>query len=96
MLVFVGPRIEDHPGTRTETFDFRDIVHAKSAPFVKAAGMGKDVPTARLINVQFDPLTANGTLCPKGVKSPPAQNLYQFHKPYRQVSHVWRLTYLVH
>jgi hypothetical protein len=33
-LTLVRPRIKNHPGTRSKTFDFRDIVHTQSTAFV--------------------------------------------------------------
>jgi len=47
---------------------------------------------AGFIDVEFDSLTANGTLGMKGVKSLPPHQFYEFHKPYRQVSHAQRPT----
>jgi hypothetical protein len=81
--MFVGARIENHPRARAETFDLRDIVHAKATAFIESAGMCKDVPAARSVDVELDPLTANGTLRANGMRSPPPQQLDEFHKPYR-------------
>ena len=81
--MFVGVRIENHPRARAETFDLRDVVHAKSTAFIESAGMGKDVPAARSVGVELDPLTANGALRANRMRPPPPQHLDEFHKPYR-------------
>jgi len=83
VLMFIGPRIEDHAGTRTETFDFGDIVHAKSTALVKSPRVRKHMAPPGSVDVEFDPLTAKRTLGVKGVRSPPTQQLNEFHKPYR-------------
>jgi hypothetical protein len=82
-LMFVGVRIENHPRVRAETFDLRDVVHAKSTAFIEPAGVGKDVPAAGFVDMELDPLLANGTLRANGMRSPPPQHLDEFHKPYR-------------
>jgi antitoxin MazE len=60
---------------------------------VETAGVRKHMSAAGFIDVKLDSLTANGKLGVKGVKSPPPHQFYEFHEPYRQVSHVHRLTY---
>ena len=70
-MTLVRPRIKNHPGIRSKTFDFRDIVHTQSTAFVQAAGVCKHVPAACSIDVELDPLTTHRTLGVKGVRSPP-------------------------
>jgi hypothetical protein len=86
-LLLVWARIENHPGIRAETFNCGHIVHAKAASLVQSPGMGKQVPTARPVDMKFDTLAANRTLCTKGVNSASADELYKFEEPNRYVSH---------
>jgi len=50
--------------------------------------MGEDVAAAGFIDVEADHLLADRTLGGDRVKPPPAQQLYEFHNPYRDVPHV--------
>ena len=90
--MFVWAWIKDHQGTRTDAFDLGDVMNAKVTPFVQSARVRKYVAASGPIDVQLDALTANRALGVKGVRSSPAEQLYKFHKPYRQVLHVQRLT----
>jgi hypothetical protein len=90
--MFIWMRIKDHEGARTDAFDLGHVMNAKVTPFVQSARVCEYVAAPGSIDVQLDALTANGTLGVKGVRSSPAEQLYKFHKPYRQVSHVQSLT----
>jgi hypothetical protein len=50
--------------------------------------MGEDVAAAGFIDVEADHLLADRTLGGDRVKPSPAQQLYEFHNPYRDVPHV--------
>ena len=83
-LMFVGVRIEDHERAGAETFDPTDGVFAKAAPFVQSARVSEDMSPACSIDMEVNCLLADRTLCEKRVKSPPNQQLYEFHNPYRK------------
>ena len=85
--MFVGPGIEEHQRAGAETFDSTDIVFAKAAPFVQAARVSEDMSAARSVDMEVNCLLANRTLGEKRVKSPPNQQLYELHNPYRYMSH---------
>lgn len=70
-LMFVRTRVKNHSGVGAQTFDFGDIVHAKSATLIKPARMRNHMAAAGSVDVQLDTLTANGALGVKGVNSPP-------------------------
>ena len=78
-LMFVRTRVKNHSGVGAQTFDFGDIVHAKSATLIKPARVRNHMAPAGSVEVELDPLAANRTLCVEGVRSPPAQQLNEFH-----------------
>jgi hypothetical protein len=75
--------IEQHQRAGAETFEPTDIVFAKPAPLVQSARVSEGVSPACSIDVEVNCLLAHRTLCEKRVKSPPNQQLYEFHNPYR-------------
>lgn len=83
MLMFVGTRVKDHSSVGAETFDFGDIVHANSATLIKPTCVRNHMAAAGSVDVELDALTTNRTLGVERVRSAPAQQLYEFHKPYR-------------
>jgi hypothetical protein len=85
--MFVGPGIEEHQGAGTEAFEPTDVVFAKAAPLVQAARVSEDMSAARSVDMEVNCLLADRALCEKRVKSPPNQQLYEFHNPYRYMSH---------
>jgi hypothetical protein len=60
--MFVGTRVKDHSGVGAKTFDFSDIVHAKSAALVKSPCVRNHMAPAGSVDVELDPLAANRTL----------------------------------
>jgi len=82
-LVFVGAGIEEHQRAGAETVDPTDVVFAKAAPLVQSARVSEDMSPACSIDMEVNCLLADRTLCEKRVKSPPNQQLYEFHNPYR-------------
>ena len=82
-LMFVGPGIEEHQGAGTEAFEPTDVVFAKAAPLVQAARVSEDMSAARSVDMEVNCLLANRTLGEKRVRSPPNQQLYELHNPYR-------------
>jgi hypothetical protein len=82
-LRFVGAGIEQHQRAGSETFDPTDVVFAKPAAFVQSARVSEDMSPACSIDVEVNCPLADRTLCEKRVRSPPSQQLYQFHNPYR-------------
>jgi hypothetical protein len=81
--MFIWARVKDHQGARTDAFDLGDVMNAKATSFIQSARVCKYVAATGSIDVQLDALTANRTLGVKGVRSSPAHQLYEFHKPYR-------------
>jgi hypothetical protein len=86
--MFVRAGIEHGLGARAVTLHLGRIVHAKSTALVQSARMGEDVAAAGFIDVEANHLLADRTLGGDRVKPPPAQQLYEFHNPYRDVPHV--------
>ena len=82
-LMFVGVRIEDHERAGAETFDLADVVLAKPAPLIQSARVCEDMSPACSIDMEVNRLLADWTLCKKRVRSPPNQQLYELHYPYR-------------
>jgi hypothetical protein len=82
-LMFVGAGIKQHQRTGAETFEPTDIVFAKPAPLVQSARVSEGMSPACSIDVELNCLLAERTLCEKRVKSPPNQQLYELHSPYR-------------
>jgi hypothetical protein len=87
-LMFVRPGIEHGLGAGAVAPHLGGVVHAKPAALVQSAGMGKDVTAAGFIDMEPDHLLADRALGGDRVKPPPAQQLYEFHNPYRDVPHV--------
>lgn len=87
VLVFVGPGIKQHPGAGAETFDPTDIMFAKPASLVQPARVSEHMSPACSIDVKVNCLLADRALRGKRVRSPPHQQLYELHGPYRYVSH---------
>jgi hypothetical protein len=86
--MFVRARIEHGLGAGAVAPHLGRVVHAKPAALVQTAGMGEDVAAAGFIDVEADHLLADRALGGDRVKPPPAQQLYEFHDPYKDVSHV--------
>jgi hypothetical protein len=85
--MFVGPGIEQHQRAGAEAFDPTNVVLAKAAPFVQSARVSEDMSPARSVDMEVNCLLANRTLGEKRVRSPPKQQLYEFHNPYSEMSH---------
>jgi hypothetical protein len=86
--MFVRAGIEHGLGAGADAPHLGRVVLAKSAALVQSASMGEDVAAAGFIDVEADHLLADRTLGGDRVKPPPAQQLYEFYDPYRDVPHV--------
>jgi hypothetical protein len=87
-LMLVRARIEHGLGAGADAPHLGRVVHAKPAALVQAAGMGEDVAAAGFVDVKTNHLLADRALGGDRVKPPPAQELYEFHDPYKDVPHV--------
>jgi hypothetical protein len=81
--MFMGAGIEEHQRAGTKTFDLTDVMLAKPAPLIQSARVCEDVSPACSIDMKVNRLLADWTLCKKRVRSPPNQQLYELHYPYR-------------
>jgi hypothetical protein len=81
--MFMGAGIEEHQRARTKTFDLTDVMLAKPAPLIQSARVCKDVSPTCSVDMEVNRLLADRTLCEKRVRSPPNQQLYELHYPYR-------------
>jgi hypothetical protein len=86
-LMLVRARIEHRQCAGADAFHLGRVVLAKSTPLVQAARMREHVAAAGLVNVEANHLLADRTLGGDRVKSPPAQQFYEFHNPYGNVPH---------
>jgi hypothetical protein len=85
--MFVGAGIEEHQRAGAETFEPTDVVFAKPAPLVQSARVSDDMSPAGSIDMEVNCLLADRTLGEKRVRSPPKEQLYEFHNPYSEMSH---------
>ena len=81
--MFIGVGIEDHQRIGAETFELADGVLAEPASLVQSARVREHVSPACSIDMEVNRLLADRTLCEKRVRSPPNQQLYELHYPYR-------------
>ena len=81
--MFMGAGIEEHQRAGTKTFDLTDVMLAKPAPLIQSARVCEDMSPACSIDMVVNRLLADWTLCKKRVRSPPNQQLYELHYPYR-------------
>jgi hypothetical protein len=81
--MFLRSGIENHQRTGAETFELADVMPAKPAPLVESARVCEHMLPARSIDMEVNRLLADWTLRAKRVKSPPNQQLYELHDPYR-------------
>jgi hypothetical protein len=86
-LMLVRARIEHRAGAGADALHLGRVVLAKSTALVQAAGMREYVAAAGLVNVEANHLLADRTLGGDGVKSPPSEQLDEFHNPYGNVPH---------
>jgi hypothetical protein len=82
-LMFLGARIKHHQCTGAEAFELADVMPAKPAPLIQAARVCEHMTPARSIDMEVNRLLADWTLGAKRVKSPPTEQLYELHDPYR-------------
>jgi hypothetical protein len=86
-LMLVRARIEHRAGAGADALHLGGVVLAKSTALIQATRTREHVAAASLVDVEANHLLADRTLGGDRVKSPPAQELYEFHYPYGNVPH---------
>ncbi len=79
--MLVGARIKQFCAAGPDAFDFCRVMHRQPRAFVQRAAMRKDVPTARLVDVEANHLTADRALGRNGMKPTPSDELEELHDP---------------